>query len=300
MKNRPFITTLALLGALGLLSWLSYRGLSRNPLQALVFRLTPGISDSSADAAVVEAFQVTASLDGKEAQVQSVRLPAKLQAPLKQALSQRSMTQLEALAKPMGSWPILVGMEGEGEGWPWYFGGGFRGVLAASSGAQFDNLDLWDKLALCFTWPVPPPAPFATIPLEGLGNKPATAAAPVSLAPAVVPTPLPVKGVVRLEILNGCGITNAADWVARRVKGPGLTVTGTTNADNFHYTHTVLQTAVGVPVALEELLDRLGLTKDDVQEVPSLAAPNDAVLIVGKDYRKLRERYRDRLHHRPE
>jgi hypothetical protein len=118
--------------------------------------------------------------------------------------------------------------------------------------------------------------------------------------PAVVPTPQPFNGEVRLEILNGCGITNAADWVARRVQGSGLTVTGTTNADNFHYSHTVLQTAVGVPVALEEVLDRLGLTKDDVQEVPSLAAPNDAVLIVGKDYRKLRERYRDRLHHRPE
>lgn len=299
MNNRSFVTTFAVLGVLGLLSWLSYRGLSQNPLKALVFRLTPGISGTSTGSAVVEAFQVTAPLDGREAQVQSIRLPAKLQAPLKLALSQRSLAQLLDLSKPMGSWPILVGMEGEGEGWPWYFGGGFKGLTSISSEAQFDNLQFWDRLALCFTWPVPPPAPFATIPLEGLENTPTAISTPVVMAQAVVPTPLPVNGEVRLEILNGCGITNAADWVARRVQGSGLTVTGTTNADNFHYSHSVLQTAVGVPVALEEVLDRLGLTKDDVQEVPSLAAPNDAVLIVGKDYRKLRERYRDRLHHRP-
>jgi hypothetical protein len=74
-------------------------------------------------------------------------------------------------------------------------------------------------------------------------------------------------------------------------------VTGTGNADNFKYERTLLQTSVGVPVALEEVLDRLGLTRDSVQEVPSLAPPNDAVLIVGKDYRRLRERRRDRLHH---
>jgi hypothetical protein len=110
-------------------------------------------------------------------------------------------------------------------------------------------------------------------------------------------TPLPFKGEVRLEILNGCGIKNAADWVARRIKGPGLMVTGTGNADNFKYDQTLLQTSVGVPVVLEEVLDRLGLTKESVQQVQSLAPPNDAVLIVGKDYRKLKERRRDRLHH---
>lgn len=298
MNNRPFFTTLAILAALCLASWLSFRGLTRNPLKALAFRLTPGIANASNDSGVVEAFEVTAPLDGKEAQVQSVRLPAKLQAPLRLALSQKSLSQLSALTRPLGSWPILVGMTGESEGWPWYFGGGLKGLLAGSSESQFDNLNFWDRLALCFAWPVPPPAPFAaTVPLEGLGNNPSPGSTPVASTPTLAPTPPPFNGEVRLEILNGCGITNAADWVARRVKGPGLTVTGTTNADNFHYSHTVLQTAVGVPVALEEVLDRLGLNKDSVQEVPSLAPPNDAVLIVGKDYRKLRERHRDRLHH---
>lgn len=295
MNNRPIITTFATLALLSLASWLSLRGLAQTTLRALVFKLTPGTSIGSP---VVEAFQITAPLDGKEAQVQSVRLQVKLQTSLKQALSQKSLAQLLALTRPLGSWPILVGMSGEGEGWPWYFGGGFRGLLGGSSEAFFDNLNFWDRIALCFTWPLPPPAPFtATVPLEGLGNNVSTTATPVVSTPAAVPSPSPINGEVRLEILNGCGITNAADWVARRIKGPGLTITGTTNADNFHYTHTVLQTAVGVPVALEEVLDRLGLTKDSVQEVPSLAPPDDAVLIVGKDYRKLKERHRDRLHH---
>jgi len=299
MNNKPFFTTLVVLAALGLCSWLSYRGLSQHPLVAMVFRLTPGISNgNSNDSSTVEAFEVIAPLDGKEAQVKSVRLPVKLQASFKQALSEKSLTQLLAASKPMGTWPILVGMTGEGEGWPWYFGGGFKGLMSGSPETLFDNLNFWDRLSLCFSWPVPPPAPFeATVPLEGLGNNVSSAATLSASTPAVVPTPAPFNGEVRLEILNGCGITNAADVVARRIKGPGLTINGTTNADNFHYAHTVLQTAVGVPVALEEVLDRLGLNKDSVQEVPSLAPPNDAVLIVGKDYRKLKERHRDRLHH---
>ncbi len=296
MNNRPLITTLLILGLLGLGAWLSSRGLAQHPVKAIVFRLTPGLA--TADSSLVEAFEVSAPLEGKEAQVQAFRLPGNLQTSLKQALTQKSISQLLSVTKSLGSWPLVVGMTGDGEGWPWYFGGGIKGFLGETSESFFDNLNVWDRLYLSFNWPVPPPAPFtATIPLDGLVANTQPSTTPEVTSPALVPTPEAFKGEVRLEILNGCGITNAADWVARRVKGPGLMVTGTTNADNFHYSHTVLQTAVGVPVALAEVLDRLGLTQDSVQEVPSLPPPNDAVLIVGRDYRKLKERRHDRLHH---
>ncbi len=303
MKFKPFWTTLLALGLMGILSGFSVRGLSGNPLKALVIRLTPGLSIHGADPnLLVEAFEVSSPLGGREAQVQTVHLPIKMQPALKAALAQKSSANLKNLVKTLGSWSFLVGMTGDGDGWPWYFGGGWKTLFQEPVETFFDDLSFWDRFYLCWMWPVPPPAPYASaIPVENTATVPAAQETPSTKTPLAIPesktTPMTFNGEVRLEILNGCGITNAADWVARKVKGPGLTITGTGNADNFHYSHTVLQTAVGVPVAMEELLERLGLTKDSVQEVPNLAPPNDAVLIVGKDFRKLKERRRDRLHH---
>ncbi len=299
MNFRPLITTFLILGVLGLGSWFSFQALSQRPLKALVLRLSTGIGGKNqADSSQLEAFEVSFPLVRGDAQVQSFHIPSQFQGPLKEAILQKSEDSLASLVKSIGPWAFGVGTSAPGDNWPWYFGGGWKGLSSASSEPLVDNLPVWDRLYFCFALPVPPPPPFANaVPLEDLTTRPSIASTPTTLLAVMPPTPFPFKGEVRLEIRNGCGIKNAADWVARRAKGPGITVTGTGNADNFKYEQTLLQTSVGVPVALEEVLYRLGLTQDSVQEVASLAPPNDAVLIIGKDYRKLKERRRDRLHH---
>ncbi|HVM32404.1 MAG TPA: LytR C-terminal domain-containing protein, partial [bacterium] len=99
----------------------------------------------------------------------------------------------------------------------------------------------------------------------------------------------------RVKILNGCGITNAADWAAGRLKGPGVSITAVGNADGFNYPKTLIQSSIGTPVALEEAVERLGLRPDQVE---SLAAAEDAdvVVIVGRDYLNLRGKKRERTH----
>jgi len=124
------------------------------------------------------------------------------------------------------------------------------------------------------------------------------------------PTPglsMPSK-VLRVEIQNGCGIKGAADWVARRLKGPGILITETGNADNFHYAKTAVKSSAGLPVALEDAVERLGLSKEAVEEVPSLSGlallnpdpslPVDVIVIIGRDFQKLKERVRERAHQR--
>ncbi|HJT22977.1 MAG TPA: LytR C-terminal domain-containing protein, partial [bacterium] len=211
-------------------------------------------------------------------------------------LARKDSQSLAAFAKDFGTYPAVIGVPGSQEGWPGYLGGGLKGFFADNLPESFDNLQWTDRLYLSISMKVPPPAPFATgkgIEIVLPAATPGTSATPSTSTPIPAPTP----GVLRVEILNGCGITNAADWVARRVKGPGIVITDTGNADNFRYPKTIVRSCAGTPVALEEAVERLGLPKDAIQEIPSLSSSVDVVVIVGKDYRKLREQFRERNRH---
>jgi hypothetical protein len=166
----------------------------------------------------------------------------------------------------------------------WYFGGGWPALFRARPEGTFDGLG-WGERAYwaLFSAPVPTP-PFLTaeIEIEDRTAVPGPAATPAS----------PRESAVRMEILNGCGIKGAADWVARRIRGPGIQITRTENADHFRYPKTLVRSSAGVPVALEEALSRLGLTEAVVEEGAGLAGGVDAVLIVGRDFPKLKERAR--------
>lgn len=244
----------------------------------------------------VEAFKITAPLNGRDVLVDAIVLSPAQKKEGGEVLAQRDSQGLMALAKECGAYPAVIGIPVTQEGWPGFLGGGFKGFLADNVSNVFDNLQWTDRLYLSVSMKVPPPAPFSSAGGNEITLPSVTPGVSIT-PPSSTPNPAPTPGVVRVEILNGCGITNAADWVARRVKGPGIIITDTGNADNFHYPKTIVRSCAGTPVALEEAIERLGLSKDAVQEIPSLSSSVDVVVIVGKDYRKLREQFRERNRH---
>ncbi len=244
----------------------------------------------------IEAFKITAGLNGSEPGVEAIALSAEQKKQGGTLLEQRNPADLEIFSKAFGSYGAVIGMPGAEEGWPDYLGNGVKWIQEGMAQDLFDNLQWTDRVYLAFALKVPPSAPF---PAAESASGPNLANHPDASAAAEAATPVPDNhtGVVRVEILNGCGITNAADWAARRMKGPGIAIVGSGNAENFQYPKTLIQTSGGVPVALEEALGRLGLSKDAVEEISTPNPNMDVVVIVGKDFPKLRGRKHDRNHH---
>jgi hypothetical protein len=244
----------------------------------------------------VEAFKINGFLNGQEPKVEAVALSTEQKKQGGGILDEKNRPALESFAKSFGSYGAVIGMPTMEEGWPDYLGNGLKWMLEGLPQNNFDDLQWTDRVYLAFALKVPPPEPFAAPDLSGgqtVGNHPAATPPPAS----GTPTPAVLEGPVRVEILNGCGITNAADWAARRMKGPGITIVGSGNADNFQYPKTIVRTSAGIPVALEEALGRLGISKDSVEETASPDASADAVVIVGKDFPKLKGRRHVRNHH---
>lgn len=264
-----------------------YPALIHHPLTFFVLKGSEG---------QVEAFKLSIPLNDRDVLVEAVTLSPAQKKEGADILSQKDSQRLTAFAKGYGTYPAVIGIPATQEGWPGYLGGGLRGFWADNGAGIFDNLQWTDRLYLSFSMKTPPPAPFVAetgieivLPVSTPGLS--------SVHPSATPNPAPTPGVLRVEILNGCGITNAADWVARRIRGPGIAITDTGNADNFRYPKTIVRSCAGTPVALEDAVERLGLPKDAVQEIPSLSSAVDVVVIVGKDYRKLREQFRERNRH---
>lgn len=264
-----------------------YPALTRHPISIFVLKGEEG---------TIEAYKVSAPLNGREAAVESVVLGSAQKKEAGEILAQKDIQHLASFAKNFGAYPAVVGIPTAQEGWPGFLGGGLKGFFTDSMPGVFDNLLWTDRFYLALDLKPLPPAPFEAGGEVTL-NLPAATPGPSAANAAATPQPAPTPGVLRVEILNGCGITNAADWAARRVKGPGIVITDTGNADNFRYPLTIVRTSAGKPVALEEAVERLGLSPDSVQELPSLTSPVDAVVIVGKDFPKLRRKFRERNRH---
>jgi hypothetical protein len=261
--------------------------LARHPLNLFVLR---------GQAGGIEAFKITADFNGSEPGVEAIALSAEQKKQGGTLLEQRNPADLEIFSKAFGSYGAVIGMPGTEEGWPDYLGNGVKWIQEGMGQDLFDDLQWTDRVYLAFALKVPPPAPF---PAAESASSPALANHPAASAAAEAATPIPDNhaGVVRVEILNGCGITNAADWAARRMKGPGITIVDSGNADNFQYPKTLVRTSGGVPVALEEALGRLGLSQDSIEETSTPNPNADVVVIVGRDFPKLKGRKHERNHH---
>jgi hypothetical protein len=288
MKNTPIKLFLFLIFA-GLLTAVRYH-LRQNPVPFFALRGT---------GTAVEAFRLDFSLDRHDYLVRSLGLNLSQKKEGGEILKTRDSQRLAVFSKSFGKFGAVIGAPTEEEGWPDYLGGGIKALYGGHPDEWFDNLGWGDRFYLALFTHAPPTPPFvpSDIQVEDLtkisASSQITPPEPTPTQVAVSPT-----GVLRVEILNGCGITGAADWMARRFQGPGITVTGTGNADHFHYSGTVVRSSAGIPIALEEALTRSNLTKAAVTESTEPNASADVIVIVGKDFVKLKERSRERRHHR--
>ena len=257
--------------------------LGRHPFSLFVLR---------DDGAQVEAFRLQLPLGRQEPLVETLRLTYEQKKQARVLLKSADGRSLRSFSGVFGKFDAVCGLFGEKleDAWPSYLGGGVRFLFQAPASGEFDDLTWFDRAYLDFFTKAPPPAPFVDNEMQvEVPPRPSAATVPMA-SPAPVASPVLPAGVLRVEILNGCGITNAADWAARKFQGHGLTIVSTGNADNFHYPKTVVRTAVGVPVALEEAVERLGLSKDSIEEVPTQSGAMDVAVIVVRDYPKLKRR----------
>ena len=274
---------LLLLIPLGLLWGAGSARLARSPLDLFLLK---GADNN------IEAYHLKWYLNGREPSVENLPLSAGQKQEGLELLKQKDKIKLISFSKNFGSYEIIIGFPTSEEGWPVYLGGGWRALWMSPGPESFDNLQWVDRLYLSLR-STPPPVASLEVPLE---DPTKTKGVTLETNPAASSTPIPTAstGTLRVEILNGCGIKGAADWAARRLKGPGIVITDTGNAENFHFAKSTVKTAAGIPVALEEAVERLGLTKASIEESTDSAAAVDVVVIVGRDYRQLRERVRER------
>jgi hypothetical protein len=274
-----------------LLSMSCYIRLSYHPLAIFILR---------ADGVTVEAFRIQLFLNNHESLVETIKFNFLQEKRGKDILELENIKALRSFSEEFGKYDIVVGTSGNKpeDPWPWYIGGGWKCLFQSPLNSSFDDSSWFDRIYLALETQTPPSPPFFSSESKEnyLDNTSVKKFVTASVA-TISASPTSSAGTVRVEILNGCGITNAADWVARRLKGLGIIITYTGNADNFHYPKTIIRTSIGVPVILEETMDRLGLSKDSVQEVSALTDSTDVAVIVGKDFLKLKEQKRDRRHH---
>ncbi len=246
----------------------------------------------------IDAYAIDFFLDNLDPELKSITLSSEYQKLGRETLRSKDIKSLLAFSNHLGKWSFVTAIPGVEESWPGFLGGGIHGFLQRDQPESFDNLQPLDRLYLSLMLKMPSSLSLVE-PNKTAAQLEQKPVIPPEMVPSFVSTPVTSipQGVVRVEILNGCGITNAADWAARRLKGNGITIVGKDNADNFLYAKTIVRSAAGSPVALEEALDRLGLPKESVEEISNPPASADVVVIVGKDFRKLKERLRDRTHH---
>jgi hypothetical protein len=282
------ITTIILLALMAGLAYVSLFSLAKKPVSFFVLMA----AGTGADA-----YKLDMALAPLSPTLARVTLSASQMREGAGILEQKSTLKLREFARQFGKWPAVIGIPSKDPLWPVYLGGGWRAVLSGCSTGEFDDLNFADKLYLALRTKAPAPiSPAVDMPIE-VGAPLTTEEASSKLATPVSASAAPA-GPLRVEILNGCGIKRAADWVALRLKGPGIVITGTGNADNYRHSDTIIRTYRGVTPALEEVMKRMGIPLESAAMDDSLGTAIDVRIVIGKDFPKIKEQLRGRQHHR--
>jgi hypothetical protein len=263
-----------------LITFMSYKVLSDNPLT--VFLLL-GTGDS------IEAFNVELFFSGIKGQVKNVDLTPSQKKEASTILNEKDLNGLIQLSREVDGGKVVVGMIDTNGSWPWFSEGSWKGWFLPSNKNYFDNLCQIDRIYLNLTTEMPPTPLFQKTNSQNnkLVQNPVLVLTPISASNLSLPRNSK-DGLVYVEILNGCGITNAADWAARRLKGQGIIISSIANADNFNHRKTIVRSSIGCPVALEDALERMGLFKKDVEESGIFPGGVDVIIVLGKDYLSLK------------
>lgn len=290
-------------------------GLDRTPIAVAVFR--------GGDAP--QAFLVSLFLNGREPLVMETILTSSQKHELARSILTEDDETLRRLSKSAGaegryaasSAGVATAMD-----WPPFLGGGIATWTRLKATGWICSLTFPERVVLSLWAKTPPAAPWdpasaaltvpevsvapvtavskstqakisaastSTVVIALAGGTPTAAGTMVAAASFTAP--------LRVEILNGCGITNAADLVAGAAKDAGMQVVWVGNAQGpgrFRVPKTFIESHAGVPVVVEELCKRLGIPVSDVRPNGTTKPGVDVTVTVGRDYPKIRERLRAR------
>lgn len=94
------------------------------------------------------------------------------------------------------------------------------------------------------------------------------------------------RGIIRVEVLNGCGDAGVAERVTDWLRGEGFDIVYFGNADTFSYEETILLDRSGRPEFVREVAGVLGCERIERRYDGLLLL--DVTVIVGRDWRGLR------------
>jgi hypothetical protein len=230
----------------------------------------------------VVAFKVLVYLNHRLSIVIPLRLNGTQQTEAVQILSTKSIYQMESLASSFGQFDFVIG-DSEADQDIDHFWNDFS--MNRSLTTNFNNLAGLDKLY------------FTLIAEQKLSvqNSDEMASSVGVLSPLVI-TPTAIvqvkkaasKSIVHVEILNGCGIKGAADWVVLSISSQTILAKNGGNAVNFNYANSQLLFAAADFPDLEKALTKLGFFKLNSIGSSVLPAGYDGVFIVGKDFQKVK------------
>ena len=103
-----------------------------------------------------------------------------------------------------------------------------------------------------------------------------------------VSIPVSEESPLRIEVLNGCGVSNVANNFSNKLTYNNYQVVGAENADHFNYEHTILiDLGSEKEKSIEQLRKDIGIGRDDVYLLRE-ESDADVRIIIGKDFQSLK------------
>jgi hypothetical protein len=269
-KNVFFVILFAFI----ILSIISYGYLNQNPVRLFVLKF---------QANRAEAFRIDVYLNKPFSNVTQLHLNGSQTIEGERVLASENIYQMKALASTLGSFDFIIGVSTAEQTIDSFWDDFLNRLPAAES---FGNLGIIDQVYLSL---------IAEKKLTAF-NSDGTEVSPLETSISLIITPTPVVSVkttgaeptVRVEILNGCGIKGAANWVLSRISSLSVSAKNGGNATNFNYENSELLLSGSNFPNLEKVLVDLGFSKLGHIQSATIPAGYDAVFIVGKDFQMIK------------
>ena len=93
---------------------------------------------------------------------------------------------------------------------------------------------------------------------------------------------------IKIDVLNGCGVTGIAGKSQKWLKRNGFRIRLAENADRHDYSKSIIQDRSGNIKAAKELAEALGIESSQIIPLTGTPSPYvDLTLVIGKDYKRL-------------
>ena len=110
---------------------------------------------------------------------------------------------------------------------------------------------------------------------------------PAPRVPPPEPQVAPLSDPIRVEILNGCGVTQLAARLRNKARALGLDVIHEGNAPSFDHLHTLVIDLSGDLDQARQVADVLGIPHLIQQKKEDQFRLADVSIVIGRDYRRI-------------